>query len=322
MKLQKLIRPSFRHFWLHSISVLGVVCLSAVLAGCAAGPRLHGDFDGPIGLQLYSVRAQLNRDVPGTLAEVRGWGIKFVELAGTYNMKPAEFKAQLDAQGLDAVSGHFGFERFRDYPEAVAREAADLGLIYVGCAWIPHNGAFDEKTCRDAAAVFNHAGEVLASHHMIFFYHTHGYEFQPHGNGTLFDLLMSETRPEFVHYEMDIFWIVHAGKDPVALLDKFPGRFDLMHLKDMRPSTPIGLLTGGSDVRNDVALWQGKILLPSILEAAKRAGIKWYFIEDESPKSEEQIPQSLQYLQMVRLSFPPELPGDFLLDGGVPGLKQ
>jgi sugar phosphate isomerase/epimerase len=273
------------------------------LAGCARRPRLHGDFKGPIGLQLYSVRAQLNRDVPGTLAEARSWGVRFVELAGTYNLKPADFKGQLDAHELEPVSGHFGYEQFRDDPEAVAREAADLGLIYVGCAWIPHNGDFDEQTCKDAAAVFNHAGQVLAQHHMIFFYHTHGYEFQPFTDGrlgTFFDLLMSQTDPQLVHYEMDIFWIVHAGQNPVRLLEKYKGRFELMHLKDMRRGTPTGLLTGGSDVTNDVALGAGIIDLPPILRAAKKTGVKWYFIEDESPQSEQQIPQSLQYLQMVR----------------------
>jgi sugar phosphate isomerase/epimerase len=282
------------------LSGISAALLCAFLAGCAHESKTHGDFEGPVGLQLYSMRDQLNRDVPATLAEVRSWGVKFVELAGTYNMKPTDFKAQLDEHGLDAVSGHFGFERFRDDPEGVAREAASLGLVYVGCAWIPHEGGFDEKTCRDAAAVFNHAGQVLARHHMIFFYHTHGYEFQHFGDGTLFDLLMSQTDPTFVHFEMDIFWIVHAGQNPVDLLQKFPGRFELMHLKDMRSTTPTGLLTGGTDVKNDAALGTGKILLPSILRAAKAAGVKWYFIEDESPSSETQIPQSLQYLQMVR----------------------
>jgi len=300
MKLQKLTHLLFPHPWIYCVAALGLVFVCGILAGCAHKPRLHGDFKGPVGLQLYSVRAQLSKDVPGTLAEVRSWGVKFVELAGTYNLTPAQFKAQLDAHQLNPVSGHFGFERFRDEPEAVAREAADLGLIYVGCAWIPHNGAFDEKTCREAAAVFNHAGEVLAKDHMIFFYHSHGYEFQPYKDGTLFDLLLSQTAPKFVHYEMDIFWIVHPAQDPVRLLEKYPGRWELMHLKDMRRGTPTGLLTGQTDVKNDAALGTGMIDLPPILRAAKKAGVKWYFIEDESPDSEQQIPQSLQYLQMVQ----------------------
>ncbi len=184
--------------------------------------------------------------------------------------------------------------------EGVAHDAQILGLKYVGCAWIPHNGAFDEKTCREAADVFNRAGEALAKHGLKFFYHTHGYEFQPFQDGTLFDLLMHETNPKFVNFEMDVFWIVHPGQDPVKLLNEYGKRWQLMHVKGMREGTPTGLLTGGSDVTNDVAVGQGKIDYVPILKAAKKAGVKYYIIEDESPSSEQQIPQSLNYLKTVK----------------------
>src|SRR5439155_25415202 len=120
---------------------------------------------------------------------------------------PQKFKELLGSRDLKPISGHFPFGRYRDDLEGVAREARTLGLQYVGCAWIPHNDPFDEKTCRDGAAVFNRAGETLAERGLKFFYHTHGYEFQSHGGDTLFDLLMAETKPEFVRYEMDVFWI-------------------------------------------------------------------------------------------------------------------
>jgi sugar phosphate isomerase/epimerase len=253
-----------------------------------------------VGLQLYSVRAQLGKDVPGTLAEVQGWGVKYVELAGTYNLSPADFKAQLDAHGMVALSGHFSFDQWAADPEAVLTQADVLGLKYVGCAWIPHAGAFDEATCRKAIDVFNRAGAAAAKHHMKFFYHTHGYEFQPFGDGTLFDLLMQGTDPKTVKFEMDIFWIAHAGQDPVKLLAKYPKRFELMHLKDMRKETPTGLLTGGTDVKNDAALGEGKLDLPAIIREARKIKVKWYFIEDESPTSEQQIPVSLKYLDDFR----------------------
>ena len=96
------------------------------------------------------------------------------------------------------------------------------------------------------------------------------------------------------------FWIVHPGQDPVKLLQKYGKRFELMHLKDMKKGTPTGLLTGQSDVKNDAALGAGQMDLPAILRAAKKAGVKWYFIEDESPWSEQQIPQSLRYLEQVK----------------------
>ena len=108
-------------------------------------------FKGPIGLQLYSLRDQFAKDVPGTLDKVREMGFKNVELAGTYNRKPAEFKADLAARHLKPISAHFPYDRFKGNLDAVVREAKELGVQYAGCAWITHSGPFDEKTCRQAA---------------------------------------------------------------------------------------------------------------------------------------------------------------------------
>jgi sugar phosphate isomerase/epimerase len=252
-----------------------------------------------VGLQLYSLREQFKKDVGQTLDQVRAFGIANVELAGTYGFAPEKFKEQLDARQIKAVSGHFSYEQCRDDIEGVVRQAKVLGLEYAGCAWIPHKDPFDEKTCREAAAVFNRAGEELAKHGIKFFYHTHGYEFLPYRDGTLFDLLMAETKPEYVRIEMDVYWIVHPGQDPVQLLEKYGKRFELMHVKDMKRGTPGGF-TGQSDVTNNVALGRGIIDWPGVFRAAKKAGVKWYFIEDESPTSVEQIPQSLRYLETLK----------------------
>jgi sugar phosphate isomerase/epimerase len=279
---------------------LPVVVTSAFLVAMfitTPAARAAGDH---VALQLYSLRAQLGKDAPAALDEVKSWGITNVELAGTYNLTPEQFKAQLDARGLNAFSGHFAYDRLQNDIEGVVKDAQTLGLKYVGCAWIPHNEPFDEKTLRDAIAVFNHAGEVLAQHGIKFFYHVHGYEFQPYENGTLFDLLMSGTDPKFVNFEMDVFWIVHPGQDPVKLLEKYPSRWILMHLKGMRESTPTGLLTGHSAVTNDVAVGTGKINYVPIVAEAKKIGIKWLIIEDESPVSEQQIPQSYKYLESLK----------------------
>jgi sugar phosphate isomerase/epimerase len=256
-------------------------------------------FKGPIGLQLYSLREQFAKDVPGTLDQVRAFGIKYVETHATYGLTPEKFRAELDARGLKAISGHFPYDQCRDHIEDVARDAKTLGLEYVGCAWIPHQDPFNEQTCREAIGVFNRAGEALAKHGLRFFYHTHGYEFLPYGKGTFFDLMMAETKPELVHYEMDIYWIVNPGQDPVKLLEKYGSRFELMHLKDMKQGTPNGF-TGQSDVTNNVPLGTGVIELPALLRAAKKAGVKWYFVEDESPSSVAQIPQSLRYLEQAK----------------------
>jgi sugar phosphate isomerase/epimerase len=252
-----------------------------------------------VGLQLYSLRDQFKKDVAQTLDQVRAFGITNVELAGTYGVAPEKFKEQLDARGIKAISGHFPYEQCRDDIESVAREAKVLGLQYAGCAWIPHQDPFDEKTCRAAAAVFNRAGEALAKHGIKFFYHTHGYEFLPYRDGTLFDLLMTETKPEYVRIEIDVYWIVHPGQDPVKLLEKYGNRFELMHVKDMKRGTPGGF-TGQSDVTNNVPLGEGIIDWPNVFRAARKAGVKWYFIEDESPTSVSQIPQSLRYLEKLK----------------------
>ena len=259
-----------------------------------------GSFKGSAGLQLYSLRDDFKKDVEATLRKVQSFGIQRVELAGTYDLAIDKFKAMLAAHNLQPVSSHFPYERFRDDPEAVAREAKGLGVQYAGCAWITHIDAFDEKECRGAIEVFNRAGAILAKQGIKFFYHTHGYEFQPHGQGTLFDLLMTETKPENVSYEMDVFWVVHPGQDPVKLLGKYGKRWELMHVKDMKKGVKTGDLSGKSDVRNDVTLGTGQMNWPAILQAAERAGVKYYFIEDESPTAAEQIPQSLKFLKEIK----------------------
>jgi sugar phosphate isomerase/epimerase len=291
------MKINFQPFHVYSCFLIAIMADPV----CQAAPAGIGpSFKGPIGLQLYSLREQFATNVQGTLDEVKRFGFKYAEVAGTYGLAPEKFKEELSTRGIKPIGAHFGYERYRDDAEGVAKEAKALGLEYAGCAWIPHTGDFNEKTCREAIAVFNKAGEVMAKHGLKFFYHVHGFEFQPHGQGTLLDLLFQETDPKLVSYEMDIFWIVFPGQDPVKLLEKYPKRWQLMHLKDMRKGTPTGALTGGTDVKNDAALGQGLMDLPSILAASKKVGIKYYFIEDESPWSEKQIPESLRFLEQVR----------------------
>lgn len=279
--------------------ILGMVACYQSPAS-AALPGTGPSFKGPVGLQLYSLREQFKKDVPGTFDEVKRFGFKYVELAGTYGLTPEQFKQELSKRGLVGIASHFDYNDYRKDPEAVAKQAKELGLKYAGVAWIPHEGNFDEKTCREAIDTFNKAGAALARHGLKFFYHVHGYEFQPFGDGTLLDLLIKGTDPKLVSYEMDIFWVVFPNQDPVKLFNQYGKRWELVHLKDMKKETQTGALTGSTDVRNDAALGAGKMDLPAILSAAKKAGVKWYFIEDESPWSEAQIPQSLKYLEQVR----------------------
>ncbi len=283
-------------------SLMAMLSLTAAANLIAADKPVgtSADFKGPVGLQLYSLRAEFTaKGVPPTLKQVKGYGFQIVETAGTYNMPAEKFKGLLDEAGLKPVSGHFPFEKYRDDVEGVAKDAKALGLEYAGCAWIPHKDSFDEAEARAAIAVFNKAGEALKKHGIKFFYHIHGYEFHKHGDGTLMDLLMKETKPEFVAFEMDVYWVVHPGQDPVKLLNQYGNRWQLMHIKDKRKGVT-GDLTGKSDVKNDVTVGTGQMNWPAILKAAQKAGVKYYFIEDESPVVNDQIAPSLKYLETVK----------------------
>lgn len=290
-----------KHFRLSFAASAGAVAL--LLSGCSSYPPAVGtgsSFKGPVGLQLYSLRAHFTKSVPQAIEMTKALGIHDVELAGTYSLEPQKLRGMLVAAGLNPVSGHFSYERFRDNPESVAQEAKTLGLKFAGVAWIPHKDAFDEAECRDAANTFNKAGAILAAHGIQFFYHCHGYEFEPYENGTLMDLLMKETDPRLVAFEMDTTWVFFPGQDPAAWLQKYPSRWQLMHLKDLKKGVATGSMSGSTDPNNDVVLGTGQLNWPAILKAAKKAGVKYYFIEDEAATAAEQIPQSLRYLEQVR----------------------
>lgn len=280
------------------------LCVGLALAGIvsaqAAEVGVGESFKGPLGLQLYSLRADFTKNVDMGLDETKDFGFKDVELAGTYNMAPEKFKEALQKRGLRPISGHFPFAQFKNDPEAVAKEAHALGLKYAGCAWADHKDGYDMEEAKDAVAVFNKAGEVLKKHGIQFFYHCHGFEFAPNDGETFMDYLIKNTDPKNVAFEMDVFWVVHPGHDPVKWLEKYPNRWQLMHVKDMRKGTETGKFTGGTDVKNDVAIGTGIMDWPAILKAAKKTGVKYYFIEDESPSVKDQIPVSLKYLSEVK----------------------
>ena len=117
---------------------------------------------------------------------------------------------------------------------------------------------------------------------------------------TLFDLLMAETDPRYVFFQMDVLWTVFPGQDPVQLLQKYPNRWLLMHLKDLKKGVPTGSLSGHTELTNDVALGTGQVEWPALLRAAQKIGIKYYFIEDESPSVVKQVPQSLRFLETLK----------------------
>ncbi|RAJ95711.1 sugar phosphate isomerase/epimerase [Larkinella arboricola] len=253
----------------------------------------------PVGLQLYSFREQFPKDVEGTLAKVREMGFREVELAGTYGLAPADFRKLLAKYGLKPISTGASYEDLASNVPKVLEEARALGVKYVMCAWIPHNGdKFTIDDAKRAVDVFHTAGKLLKDNGLSFCYHIHGYEFQPYESGTFFDYLAENLDPRYVNFEMDVFWVKHPGQDPIALLKKYPGRFPLMHLKDRKPGTP-GNDTGHVDVESNVAIGKGDLGISEIMKQAKKSGVKHSFIEDESSRSMEQMPESVAYLREV-----------------------
>ena len=260
-----------------------------------------GDFSGPLGVQLWSVRESMREDVSGTLAWVRDQGFQEVELAGTYGLPPEEFKALLDSVGLRATAMHVGYELFRDSIDVVLDQAEALGVDYVGIAWIPHEEGqpFTVDMARENAARFNTWGQAAKARGLQFFYHVHGYEFQPAEDGEMpMDVLMEETDPEDVKYEMDVFWVAHPGADPVEWLRRYPDRWELMHIKDMKQGTT-GDFSGHAPPEAQVPVGTGQINYKEVLRAAEEIGLDRYYIEDESTDPRGNIPQSISWLESV-----------------------
>ena len=286
---------------------LALIALTLFPAAFAASGLLAGDvgtsksFHGPVGLvSPYSLRdLQKSQGLAAALDKTRSFGFRYVEPGADFGgLKPAAFRAELDRRGLVPVGLHFSYEQIRDDVEGAAAVAKVMNVSCIGCAWIPHKDPFDEEQCRAAAAVFNRAGAALAKHGVQLYYHTHGYEFRPFGQGTIFDLLVAETSPKTLMFEMDVAWVVLPGQDPAELIKKYPGRWLLMHVKDLKKGVPHNHLVKAA-LTDQVPVGSGQVDWPKLLRAAQEAGLKYYLIEDESPAVLEQIPQSLRYLESV-----------------------
>lgn len=276
--------------------LLTALMLAALSASLLAQPV------APVGLELYSFRDQFKADVPGTMAKVRQMGFREVEVAGTYGLPLEAFRKELDKNGLKAISTGASFEDLENDVPKVINEAKILGAKYVVCAWIPHTeDLFTQGDADRAIDVFNTAGKLLADEKLTLCYHTHGYEFQklPDNQATYFDYMVPQLDPKVVNLEMDVYWVKAPGEDPVAVLKKFPKRFLLAHLKDRKPGTP-NTMTGHDDVESNVVLGAGDVGIAEFMAAAKKAGVKHFFIEDESSRSMDQMPKSIAFLRSLK----------------------
>jgi sugar phosphate isomerase/epimerase len=257
-------------------------------------------FRNKVGLQLYSLRNQLKSNVDSSLQFVKSQGITDVELAGYYGMKPEEFKAKLEQYGLKASSTGFGMKQLKDSIDMVIAQAQLFGCQYVMCAWIDHKGdTITLAEIQEGAKVFNEAGKKLKAKGIQFCYHPHGFEFKPHGEAgkTLFDVLYETTDPEAVKFEEDLLWATHGGVNAFTFLEKYGKRTELLHIKDLNKDVKLPKYTGREDVENDVVWGTGQVAVKAACQKAVELGVKHFFLEDESSRVLQQIPQSLKYAE-------------------------
>jgi sugar phosphate isomerase/epimerase len=252
-----------------------------------------------IGVQLYTFRNQIPKDVPGMLEKISQMGIRELEGGGTYGLPVDSFKMLLKKNNLSMVSIGSGFNELDSNAKAAVERAKTFGARFITCTWIPHSKEFTIDDAKKAVEVFNRAGKLLKENGISLVYHPHGYEFGPYEGGTIFDYMAKNMNPAYANFEMDVFWIKHPGQDPVALLKKYPNRFLLMHLKDRKPGTQ-GNQDGKADVETNVVLGTGDVGIEAIMREAPKAGVKHYFIEDESSRSLEQVPQSIAFLKSLK----------------------
>lgn len=256
---------------------------------------------GDVGVQLYSFREALKKDVAGSLQKVKDMGITHVECAGFYGLTASEFTKIATEKGLIIDGISVEFSDLND-PEKLKKAIADAKATkanYLVCFWIPHKeGGFTLEETENAIATFNKGGKEIAKNGLMLLYHPHGYEFRPHGNEYLFDLLVKKTMPSYLSFEADINWIFHAGHNPASWILKYPTRWKAMHIKDRFAGTPCNQF-GRMDVELNVPIGAGEVNIDESVKAGQKVGIKYFFIEDESSKSFENTPQSIMYLRKL-----------------------
>jgi sugar phosphate isomerase/epimerase len=244
--------------------------LGSSLAGCSSAKGGNASaMRESFGLQLYTLRDVLPKDVKGVLKQVADFGYKEIEgYEGTmglfWGMKNTEFKKYLDDLGMKMVSSHCNWkENF----EQKAAQAAEIGMSYLFCPYLGPNKELDFY--KKAAEDFNKNGEIAKKAGIRFGYHNHDYSFKPVEGQLPQDVMMQNTNADAVDYEMDIYWVVAAGQDPVAWFKKYPNRFKLAHVKDRKGNESVVAGTGTID-------------FPTILKEGQKQGLKHFIIEQEA----------------------------------------
>lgn len=254
----------------------------AVASAAAPGPLRAG-------FQLYTARASMARDLSGTLARIAAIGYSEVEFAGYFGSSPAAVRSALRAAGLAAPSAHIGMRELAGDWTRALETAAAIGHDYLIFAWVP-----DELRTADGykrlAERFNRAGEIALSSGIRFGYHNYTYDFTRARTGFLYDVLLAETDPRYVTMQLDVYWLVDAGQDPLTYLARHRGRYSSLHLKDRTADGRI------ADVGAGAIDWRG------VIRAAREAGVRHLFVEHDDPADAfVSARTSLSHLRTLRL---------------------
>ncbi|HEX8377822.1 MAG TPA: sugar phosphate isomerase/epimerase [Pedobacter sp.] len=237
-----------------------------------------------VGLQLYSLRNEITKDVKGVIGQVAKAGYNEVETYGYslndkfWGLTPKEFKDLLQANNLTSYSGHYNVHQFlgkdknidsiREYIDA----ATVLGQTYVVAPYINDVDRVNADDYKRIADKLNRAGELCKSANLKMAYHNHAFEFDPMGGKTGFDILLAQTDPKLVDFELDLYWVVRAGKDPLTFFNQHPGRFTMWHVKDMDKSKP--------ELNTEIG--NGTVDFKIIFNHAEASGLKQFFVEQEN----------------------------------------
>ncbi|MFN8291177.1 MAG: sugar phosphate isomerase/epimerase [Chitinophagaceae bacterium] len=268
------------------LRLTGGLALGAILAqtGCTTAKPAPADVSmlpgenylKEFGLQLWSIRDDMAKDPAGVLKQLASYGYKQIEsFEGAkgifWGMSNTEFKKQMDDLGMKIVSSHCDINK--DF-EKKAAEAAEIGMKYLICPWLGPQKSIDDF--KKAAEKFNKCGETCKKEGILFAYHNHDYSFKPVDGQIPQVVMMSETDPSLVDFEMDIYWVVAAGEDPAKWFARNKNRFRLCHVKD-RSKTP-----GTDNGKNSVDLGTGSIDYKKILKTAIDNGMKYFIVEQEA----------------------------------------
>lgn len=281
-----------RDFLRHVGAAGGAAAFGTLGRSPLAAPPLAGPVAGQlprIGVQLYTVRAQMRDSVERTLEQVARIGYQEVEFAGFFGRSAKDIRRVLDANGLTAPSSHSAdMNSIRSRFPQVLEDAVTVGHHYVICASLPRSEMTVDGYKR-IAGEFNKAGEQASRVGVMVGFHNHDGEFTSLGTTNGYDILLAECDPKFVTMQMDLFWTVKGGKDPLAYFAKYPGRFSSVHVKDMA--------AGGAMV--DVGA--GELPFARYFAQARQAGLRHYFVEHDTPADPmASIAASYRYLSELK----------------------